>query len=371
MKKILFVTGTRADFGKLKPLAVSAIENNFDVNFFITGMHLLDKYGLTKIEVRDFAGDFCYEFLNQRDNDPLEVILSKTVTGFADYLSNFCPDLVVIHGDRIEAVACSLVCATKYVRCAHVEGGELSGTIDEAFRHSISKLAHKHFVSSTKAATTLRRLGEAEQNIFVIGSPELDVHAKSLNLTLEQVKSKYDINFEEYGILVFHPVTSELDTLKHNASILFEAIKKSKKKFVIIKPNNDPGTQIINECIEQLSDSALVRIIPSMRFEYFSILLRNCSLVLGNSSLGVREAPFLGIPSIDVGSRQTNRSSSTSIVNLQNPTANDLILAINKQWNKRFPRSSNFGVGNAAAAFVKVLNEEKFWSSQLQKIFVN
>jgi len=119
-KSILFVTGTRADFGKLEPLAIAARDAGLDVAFFVTGMHMLARYGLTKIEVQRLPGVTVHEYLNQRDGDPQDIILAKTVTGFSDFVREAKPDLVVIHGDRVEALACALVCATNYIRSAHI-----------------------------------------------------------------------------------------------------------------------------------------------------------------------------------------------------------------------------------------------------------
>ena len=129
MKKLLFVTGTRADFGKLEPLAVAVRDHGFDVSFWVTGMHMMERYGLTKIEVQRIQGVGVAEFSNQYEGDPQDVILAKTVLGFSEFVRGHQPDLVIVHGDRIEALACAIVCATNYIRCAHVEGGEVSGTI--------------------------------------------------------------------------------------------------------------------------------------------------------------------------------------------------------------------------------------------------
>ena len=128
-QRLLFVTGTRADFGKIEPLAKAAIADGFSVSFFVTGMHMLESYGLTKIEVNRLAGASVHEFVNQRPGDPQDVILAKTMLGFSDFIMEDKPDLVLVHGDRVEALACALVCATNYVKCAHIEGGEVSGTI--------------------------------------------------------------------------------------------------------------------------------------------------------------------------------------------------------------------------------------------------
>ena len=134
-RRLLFVTGTRADFGKLNPLATAARAAGHDVRFFVTGMHLMDRYGLTRIEVERDWGAACTEYANQSEGDPQDQILANTILGFSEHCRMAKPDLVIVHGDRVEALACALVCATNYIRCAHIEGGEVSGTIDELFRH--------------------------------------------------------------------------------------------------------------------------------------------------------------------------------------------------------------------------------------------
>ncbi|MEZ5771988.1 MAG: UDP-N-acetylglucosamine 2-epimerase [Defluviimonas denitrificans] len=161
-RSLLFVTGTRADFGKIEPLAIAARDAGYGVGFFVTGMHMLDRYGLTKNEVHRVEGVRVHEFLNQRAGDPQDIVLAKTVTGFSDYVAEHRPDLVVVHGDRVEALATALVAATNYIRSAHIEGGEVSGTIDEVFRHCNTKLASHHFVSSEAAADRVRTLGSRQ-----------------------------------------------------------------------------------------------------------------------------------------------------------------------------------------------------------------
>lgn len=367
-KKLLFVSGTRADFGKLQPLASEAFNRGFKVTFFITGMHMLEKYGLTKEEVRSYQEFETIEYLNQRENDPQDVILSKTILGFSDYLNEQDPDLVVIHGDRVEAIACAIVCATNYCLSAHIEGGEVSGTIDELFRHCNSKLCLLHMVSSEKAKKRVLQLGEPEKNIFVIGSPELDIHGNNSGVHIDQVKKRYDIKFDEYGICIFHPVTSEVDTIEQQAKSLFEALNLSGKNFVIILPNNDPGNKIIKKKIYKL-DRDRFKILPSMRFNYFSELIKNCGIFVGNSSAGVRELPFLGICSIDIGSRQFRRSDSKSIFQISPYEKNSIIEVINQNWNKRFPKDLAYGVGNASKKFVEILSRDEIWNNPLQKNF--
>lgn len=365
---LLFVTGTRADFGKLEPLAIAARDAGFVVTFFVTGMHMLDRYGLTKIEVHRTKGVTVHEFLNQRIGDPQDVILAKTVLGFSDYLAEYRPDLVIVHGDRVEALACALVSATNYVRSAHIEGGEVSGTIDEVFRHCNTKLASHHFVSSEQAAQRVMSLGEPMASIHVIGSPELDFHSQSSGVTIDDVRSRYSIPFDDYGICVFHPVTSEADTMFEQAESCFGALEASGRNFVLIAPNNDPGSEAIFSVINELPAERF-RVLPSMRFGHFSELMKNAKVMLGNSSAGVREAPFLGIPSLDIGTRQTNRASAPSIFTAKAKDQEAIAQFLTTQWGKRYPSHTAFGEGRSADRFVEILRDSQFWARGLQKEF--
>ncbi len=367
-RSLLFVTGTRADFGKLEPLAIAARDAGFEVGFFVTGMHMLDRYGLTKNEVHRLSGVRVHEFLNQRPGDPQDVILAKTVTGFSDFVTEHRPDLVVVHGDRVEALSTALVAATNYIRSAHIEGGEVSGTIDEVFRHCNTKLASHHFVSSEAAAERVKALGEPADRIHVIGSPELDFHAAPSGVSIDAVRSRYDIPFADYGICVFHPVTSEAETMGDQAAALFSALDTSGRNFVVIAPNNDPGSDAVFATLRGLSD-ARFRVLPSMRFSHFSALMKNAKAMVGNSSAGVREAPFLGIPSLDIGTRQTNRSDAPSITCAAAEDAETIARFLRDDWGKSFPRHEAFGAGLAAERFVEVLNDPAFWDGTLQKKF--
>ncbi|MYH56961.1 MAG: UDP-N-acetylglucosamine 2-epimerase (hydrolyzing) [Boseongicola sp. SB0675_bin_26] len=367
MRSILFVTGTRADFGKLEPLVVAAREEGFFVSMFVTGMHMLERYGMTKVEVHRVPKVTVHEFLNQRPGDPLDTILSKTVVGLSDHCFEHRPDLVVFHGDRVEALACALVCATNYIRSAHIEGGELSGTIDESFRHCNSKLAHHHFVSSQEAARRVMALGEPKTSVHVIGSPELDLHSRPSGVTLAEVRKRYQIPYDEFGICVLHPVTSEADTIGGQARCLFGRLVASGRNFVVIAPNNDPGSDQIRAEIDALPPDRF-RTLPSMRFSHFSELMKNAACMVGNSSAGVREAPFLGIPSLDFGTRQKSRARSDSVVHVAADGAS-IDRFLRERWGRRHDRDGAFGDGRAASRFVAILKQDGFWRSPLQKAF--
>ena len=365
-KKLLFVTGTRADFGKLEPLAKAAQLAGFEITFFITGMHMMQRYGETRLEVKRFAGAEFIEFVNQREGDALDFILAKTILGFSDFVHERRPDLVVIHGDRVEAMAASIVCAMRYIRSAHIEGGEVSGTIDESIRHCNTKLCATHFVSSEDAKARVLSLGEAPERVFNIGSPELDTHAQPSGVSIEEVKARYAIPFDDYGIVIFHPVTSEVDSMGAQAASLFGCLLQSGKHFVVIAPNNDPGTDDIFAVIEALPKDRF-RLIPSMRFNYFSELMKNAAVMVGNSSAGVREAPFLGLPSLDVGSRQNNRAQADSIFGCSAFDQEKIQLFLTNQWHHRYKVDASFGNGMASDQFIQVLNIDKYWKVNIQK----
>ena len=367
-RQLLFLTGTRADFGKLEPLAAAARDAGHQVTFFVTGMHMMDRYGLTKLEVSRMPGVRVHEFVNQRPGDPQDITLAKTVMGFSDYVTEHRPDLVVVHGDRVEALAGALVAATNYIRSAHVEGGEVSGTIDEVFRHCNTKLCTHHFVSSEPAARRVATLGEPADSIHVIGSPELDFHARPSGVTLDQVRAHYAIPFADYGIAVFHPVTSEQATMGAQAQALFGALAASGRNFVVIAPNNDPGSDAIFAALETLPADRF-RVLPSMRFAHFSELMKNAACMVGNSSAGVREAPFLGLTSRDLGTRQSNRSAAPSVVAAEAADTDAIAEFLAAHWGRAAPRHHGFGQGSAADRFVAVLGQGDFWTRPLQKSF--
>jgi len=367
-RRLLFVTGTRADFGKLEPLARCAQTLGFQIGFFVTGMHMMAKYGETRLEVRRFVGADFFEYVNQREGDPQDLVLSKTILGFSDFVHEHRPDLVVIHGDRIEAFGCAIVCALKGIRSAHIEGGEVSGTIDESLRHCNTKLCASHFVSSDAARNRVLMLGEAPERIFVIGSPELDVHSAPSGVPISEVFSRYDISFKDYGIVAFHPVVCEEETIGLQAEALFDALISTKRNFVVISPNNDPGNEKIFMAFDRLPLTHF-RILPSMRFNYFSELMKNAAVFIGNSSVGVREAPFLGLPSLNIGTRQHNRSDNDLVSHSSAFDSSRIVAFIESSWTRKNPGSHEFGRGNAAKKFAETILEERYWNLPMQKYF--
>lgn len=370
-KRIVFVTGTRADFGKLKPLIAETRKGRqHDVALFVTGMHMLARYGSTWDEVRRSKLGETHPFINQNLEDSMDTILGKTVLGFSDFVKEFGPDLVVVHGDRVEALACAAVGALSNTLVAHVEGGEFSGTVDESIRHSVTKLAHIHLAANHHAAATLRQLGEEERRIHIIGSPDIDVMDSPNLPSMDAVRKRYRIPWEEYGILIFHPVTTEPETNADHAREVVDAVLHSDLSHVVVYPNNDLGGDAILREYERFRGAKNVKVFPSIRFEYFLVLLRNSRYMLGNSSAGIREAPHYGVPAINVGTRQARRSHAAGIINVDPPERALIAAAMAAALNQRRAPQMEFGDGGSARRFAELLGSEGFWRTPIQKGFV-
>jgi len=309
------LTATRAEFGKLRSL-MRHIERDPDMELhvMVTGMHMLNRYGSTYKEVRKEGFRNMYMMVNQHPGEPMCSIFGNTVSLISRLVREIAPDLIVIHGDRLEALAGASVGVFSNTLVCHVEGGELSGTVDDLIRHAVSKLSHIHMVANECARDRLIQMGEDIDNIHIIGSPDIDAMIAEDLPALESVKAHYGINYDQYAIAMFHPVTSEIDCMANHAGNFFNALQKSKYNYIAIYPNNDLGSDKILKKIEALKENSRFAIFPSLGFERFLVLLKNAQFMIGNSSAGIREAPFYGVPSINVGTRQDRRHSSSSII---------------------------------------------------------
>lgn len=373
-RKILFLTGTRADYGKIKSL-MKKIENSnkLELYIFVTGMHMLTKYGATWKEIEKDGFQNLYKFINQQGYFQMDLSLSTTILGFSNYVQELKPDLIVVHGDRLEALAGAIVGAFNNIKVAHIEGGEVSGTIDESIRHAITKFSHIHLVSNEDAKKRVQQLGEKEESIFVIGSPDIDIMQSDELPSIDTVKEYYNINFEKFGIMMYHPVTTELDVLQNNIKTVVDSVLESNNNYVIIYPNNDEGSSIILNEYKRFENNSKIKIYPSIRFEYFLTLLKECQFIIGNSSAGIREAGVYGIPAIDIGSRQKNRYDIIRSKNIIHVNENkvEILNAIKIALKSNFKPISLFGNGKSDERFLEIIESETIYNISIQKNFVD
>lgn len=371
MKRIVFLTGTRADFGKMKSLMRACeMDESIDLYVYVSGMHLIPKYGSTYREV--LTENFKNVYLQRNRCDTLEMDknIAALIGDFSEYVKKICPDMIVVHGDRIDALAGATVAMLNSILLAHIEGGEVTGTVDEAIRHAISKMANLHFVSNDESKYRLMQMGEKESKIFVIGSPDIDIMLSDSLPELKEIKCTYHIPFDKYAILIYHPVVSEVQNLEKDIDTIMRSLKSSGSCFLVIYPNNDTGTNFIISCYEKYKTEHRFMFFPSINFECFLTLLKNSEYIIGNSSCGVREACVYGVPAIDIGTRQKNRYSVSVLSNIQHVSANQseiekAILDIDDYRVK----STYFGYGNSTEQFLRIINDDKIWCDSTQKQF--
>ena len=372
-KKIAFITGTRADYGKLKSV-INKLKNKFKIFIYITGMHMLSKYGDTnkQIIMENKKYSKIRLFKNQSNKEEAtSIIFARTVNDFTKYLLKIKPDLLLVHGDRFDALAAAICGASNNMLVGHIEGGELSGNIDEHLRHAISKLSHIHFVANKFAKKNLIQLGEKKNSIFSVGSPDIDIMLSKNLPSLNLVKKKYRIKYEKYSIALFHPIfIKDKKYFLKEIKIFIKSLVLSNKNYLVIYPNNDYGNDlIISNYNKILKKNKKFTIIKSFRFEYFLTLLKNSDFIIGNSSVGVREAPIYGVPTINIGNRQKNRFLYESIANIDF-NEKKIIQAINNFDIKKFRLSKHFGKGNSSKLIYDILSKNKVWKITKQKQMV-
>jgi UDP-N-acetylglucosamine 2-epimerase (hydrolysing) len=371
-KKILFLTGTRADFGKIKSLiTILDSHQDFEVFVFVTGMHLQLEYGYTLIEIERCNFKNVHSFENHTHETTMDLTLAKTIEGLSSYCKEVQPNLIVVHGDRVETLAGAIVGSLNNILVAHIEGGELSGTVDELIRHSVTKLSHIHFVSNEEAANRLLQMGETKSSIYVIGSPDIDIMFSNDLPTLEVAKAYYEIPFKQFGVVMFHPVTTEFNEMNEYVDNMVNALLEDVHNYIVIYPNNDLGSQYIIEKYKEFTKNSRFKVFPSLRFEYFLTLLKNAQFIIGNSSAGIREAPYYGIPVINIGTRQQNRTVHSDIINVDYTfTTIKKTLSIIER-HKIKPSNNEFGQGNSAGLFLQSLLNESIWQLKHQKQFID
>ena len=367
-KKIMFLTGTRADFGHQKPLIDRCMDEGCDVSIFITGMHMGEKYGKTIDEIVSYGYKNYFACDSSRHLITMDEMMAATVFNFSSYVKEVNPDLIVIYADRFEALAGAIVGALNNILTLHVQAGDVSGTIDDSMRHAISKLCHIHFTANKDAKNRLIAMGEVEENIEVIGTPGLDVlFSKDLPI-IEDSKKKYNIDFDEYAILIFHPVTTEVEYLSDQVNIVVDSVLESKRNYVVIYPNNDLGNDKIFNAYDKLKDNDSIKIFTSIDHYDFLTLLKNSEFIIGNSSCGIIEAPSCGVHTINIGSRQNGRAPNKRIMNCKCDKG-EILEHIKYTDNFDAVPDNYWGDGNSADKFIEMLSKDGFWGIGKQKKF--
>ena len=374
-KKILFVTERRADFSKLRPVIKEIKKSKkFEYYLVVTGSHLLKKQGHTIKEIKSegFKIHKKFKMFNENDDDSPAVMtraFGEAIINLTEIIKKEKPDLIFSGFDIGANFAAAIVGAHMNIHVAHLEGGEITGTIDESIRHAISKFAHIHFTSNTNATRRLIKMGEIKKNIFTVGNPSLDI-IKSIDLIPKKIlENEFKIDLEKPLLLIVqHTVTTEIKKIDKYFLETLKAVKDSNHQTIIISGNIDAGSQKIKKIISKSNISNY----ESLPFQKYISLLNYSSAIIGNSSSGIMEAPFLHIPSINVGTRQEGRGKTSSIINTKY-NKNEIKAAINKVLNdKKFleaikKQKNQHGNGTAAKKIITILEKLNFDKIPIQK----
>ena len=359
MRKICVVTGTRAEYGLLYWLMREIkADETLQLQLIVTGMHLSTEFGLTYqvIESDGFNIDAKIEMLLASDT-PVGITKSMGLglIGFADALANLKPDIVVVLGDRYEILVAAQAALVANIPLAHIHGGEKTeGAIDESIRHSITKMANVHFVANQEYRQRVLQLGEQADKVFAYGAPGLDNVFKLKLLNLAELEQQLAFKLtEKFFLVTYHPETVQNDSSA--TQILLKALEMFPEyKLLITKANADSGGRKINAVLDNYASQHQQRVYLTTslgQLKYLSAL-SSASVVIGNSSSGIIEAPLLKVPTVNIGDRQQGRLRAASIIDCA-ATQEGIVSAINTAISPAHQKltkkvKSLYGAGNAS-----------------------
>ena len=317
MRKVFVLVERRADYSRYKPiLEILKEEPFFEIYLVVTGVCLLDIHGkdINYIEQDGFHINATIDMFNENSADTggeMVKSLSRVLFSVVDELEKAKPDIVLSGFDIGANFAVTIAAAHMNIPVAHIQGGEVTGSIDESIRHAMSKFAHIHFPATDDARKRLIRLGENPDDIYVVGCPSIDVLINTPIINRETLENKYGLNFSKpFIILIQHPVTTESDSSFDQIKNTIDAITKLKIQTIALLPNNDFG---YSKIIEQIKSSA-IKWYPSLPTLDFINLYRNAWAIVGNSSSGIHESPTFGIPAVNIGNRQMGRQRAFNVI---------------------------------------------------------
>lgn len=342
-KKICVVTGTRAEYGILKPLIDKLNKDkDLDLQLIVTGSHLSPEFGMTYkfIEEDGYHIDEKIEILLSSDSSVgISKSMGLTLISFSESYERLKPDMVVILGDRYETFSAMAAASVAKIPVVHLHGGELTeGAFDDAFRHSMTKMAYLHFAATEEYRQRIIQLGEQPDRVFNLGALGVE-NVLNMNLnTKEELEKEFNVKLKNYIVVVFHPVTLEKNTSEDQFKDLLEVLDENKELSVVfIKGNADTDGRIINSMIDGYVEKNKERAYSfvSLPVEKYLSFLKNSKALIGNSSSGIAEVPSFKIGTINIGDRQKGRQSAKSIIHCR-PNKEDVQKSFNKLFSNDF-----------------------------------
>ena len=382
MRKICVITGTRAEFGLLRPL-IELIDKdkNLQLQLIATGMHLSPEFGYTLDEIiaSGFVVDKKVECLLSSDTSVgVSKSIALAISGFADALEELQPDLVVVLGDRTEILGAVIAAGMANIHIAHLHGGETTeGAYDEAIRHSITKFSHLHFTSTEAYRKRVIQLGEQPNTVFNVGAIGLDAIKKLKLLSREEFENSIGLKLKKRNVLItYHPVTLDKEAPIETFENILQALDElTDTALIFTHANSDKNGRIINKMITQYVNTHKDKAIEFKslgQLRYLSAL-QFVDFVIGNSSSGMTEVPAFYIPTINIGERQKGRINCASIINSDNSLEGikkNITFALDKTFREKIQQQELlYGNGTAAEKILQIIKEHNHIS--IKKSFYN
>jgi GDP/UDP-N,N'-diacetylbacillosamine 2-epimerase (hydrolysing) len=360
LRKICYITGTRADFGLMQStLQLIHRTEALELSILVTGMHLSRHYGLT-VEQITAAGLPVTAQIEVEDGLSTGALMAKNIgrmlIGFTEALESLRPDVVLVLGDRGEMLAGALAAVHLNIPVVHIHGGERSGTIDEPVRHAISKLANFHFVATDESKKRLIRMGEVADHVHVVGAPGLD-GLKELAVADRKALCA-SVGFDPAGriaLLVYHPVLQEAANSGDYASRIVDALRAHRMQVLALKPNSDAGSAEVRAAFEARAETGELHLVTHLPRPKFVSWMAACDILVGNSSSGIIEAATFGTPVVNIGSRQNLRQRNANVIDSPVDRAGIDGALASALAAKRFDGHNVYGNGTAGEHIVELL----------------
>lgn len=372
---IACMTGTRADYPRVKSVLREIHQReSLELKLIVTGSHLMDKFGNSVEEIERDGFDIASRVPMFTDDDSpygMAKAAAKCADGIADALKEIGPDIFLITVDRVETMAAALTGMLMNIPMAHIQGGEVTGTVDESIRHAVTKLSHIHFPATEDAGERIIKMGEKKEHVYVVGCPYIDI-IHMMNFKSEEELSKiYDFDVVKPLVLFTqHPVTTEYGQAKDQVMITIEALNKFDEiDIVALYSNADAGGRDI---IAEMNKNKHYRIYPNIASEDYLGLMNCASVMVGNSSAGIREAPSFHLPVVNIGSRQNGRLRACNVIDVEHDKSM-IYNAINKalyddEFKESVRRATNpYGDGYSARRIVDILEQVEITQELIQK----
>ncbi len=361
--KVLTLVERRADYSRMRPILRELYKDSFfEVYLVVTGVCLLDVHGKDIDYIKDDgfvinAEVSMFEERGRNTNTSMVRALAKVLDGMITEIENFQPDLVLTGFDIGANLATTIAAAHMNIPVAHIQGGEVTGSIDESIRHAMSKFAHIHFPATENARNRLIRLGENPDYVFNVGCPSIDTIVQTTIIDKQILEKKFNVDFSKPTILLIqHPVTTESDESKKQILNTISVIKDLDVQALVALPNNDAGS---SDIIDEIKKSGLSWY-PSLSTEEFVNVYRNIWAIVGNSSSGIHESTTFGIPAVNIGTRQQDRERAKNVIDVSYKKS-EIKLGIEKAlfdqgFRERVKNMENpYGIGDSSENIVKLL----------------